>query len=80
MAEVHGYKPPVPISAPMISEDLKKQAEFPEIKTEAGKVAYKKVVKERDGKARVRQGIYDARGALNYVKSALDKDDQENEK
>ena len=56
---------------PYLSEDLIKQAKYANIKTRAGKVAYLLTFGEKTKKPQIKEGIYEARGALKWIAEVL---------
>ena len=78
MAEISGFKGPGMV--PHLSEDQIKQNKYSEIKAEAGKAAFVKLDTSKQGKPRIRKGVYDARGALKFVEQILKEGEQKNEK
>lgn len=58
---------------PFMSDDIIKQAKkFGNIKTEAGRFAYVLSLGKNAKKPQVKEGVYEARGALNWIKESLD--------
>lgn len=74
MTEVHG------IGAygivPFLSEDLLKQVKYANIKTRAGKIAYLLTLGEKAKKPQVKEGVYEARGALKWIAELLKEDEK----
>lgn len=61
---------------PFLSEDLLKQAKYGNIKTRAGKMAYLLTLGEKAGKPQVKEGVYEARGALKWIADVLSKEEE----
>ncbi|MFH1386686.1 MAG: hypothetical protein ABIH50_03370 [bacterium] len=58
--------------APFMSDDIIKQVKkFGNIKTEAGRYAYVLSLGKNAKKPQVKEGIYEARGALNWIREVL---------
>ena len=57
--------------APYLSEDQIKQARLANIKTRAGKVAYLLALGGNAKKPQVKEGVYEARGALKWIEEVL---------
>ena len=57
--------------APFMSEDLLKQVKYANIKTRAGKIAYLTSLGKNAKKASVKEGVYEARGALKWIADCL---------
>ncbi len=57
---------------PYLSEDLMKQLKYANIKSRAGKIAYLLMLGEKARKPRIKEGIYEARGALKWIASILE--------
>ena len=62
---------------PYLSEDQIKQARLANIKTRAGKVAYLLAMGENAKKPRVKEGVYEARGALKWIAAVLEEEKNE---
>ena len=62
---------------PYLSEDLVKQAKYAAIKSKAAKVAYLMTMGKDAKKPQVKEGVYEARGALKWISDQLDKEEQE---
>ncbi|MDD4178570.1 MAG: hypothetical protein PHH14_00760 [Candidatus Margulisbacteria bacterium] len=60
---------------PYLSEDLIKQTRLANIKTRAGKIAYIMSLGENAKKPQVKEGIYEARGALKWIKEEMDNEE-----
>jgi len=57
---------------PYLSEDMFKQMKtFNNIKTRAGKVAYLMALGNKAKKPQVKEGVYEARGALKWIEEVL---------
>lgn len=56
---------------PYLSDDLIKQTKYNDIRTRAGKVAYLLTLGKDAKKPQVKEGVYDARGALKWLKEEL---------
>ena len=56
---------------PYLSEDLLKQVKFANIRTRAGKVAYLMTMGEKAKKPQIKEGVYEARGALKLISDIL---------
>jgi hypothetical protein len=56
---------------PYLSEDLIKQAKYKDIRTRAGRVAYLLALGKDAKKPQVKEGVYEARGALKWLKEEL---------
>ena len=75
MREIHGLGA-FGIS-PYLSEDVLKQTRLANIKTRAGKVAYLLAMGENAKKPQVKEGVYEARGALKWIAELLEDDKDE---
>jgi hypothetical protein len=62
---------------PYLSEDQIKQARFANIKTRAGKVAYLLAMGGNAKKPQVKEGVYEARGALKWIAAVLEEEKNE---
>ena len=60
---------------PFLSEDVLKQAKLANIKTRAGKIAYLLSLGKKAKKPQVKEGVYEARGALKWIEEALREDE-----
>ena len=60
--------------APYLSEDQIKQARLANIKTRAGKIAYLLALGANAKKPQVKEGVYEARGALKWIAELLEED------
>lgn len=69
MKEIHGLGA-FGIS-PYMSEDLLKQIKYADIKTRAGKVAYLLTLGKEAKKPQVKEGVYEARGALKWIEEEI---------
>ncbi|MBN3032527.1 MAG: hypothetical protein JW873_00335 [Candidatus Saganbacteria bacterium] len=78
MTEIHGLG--AFGIAPYLSEDLLKQTRLANIKTRAGKVAYLLTLGEKAKKPQVKEGVYEARGALKWIAGLLEEGEEKNEK
>ncbi len=56
---------------PFLSDDLLKQSKYANIKTKAGKVAYILTLGKKAKKPKVKEGVHEARGALKWIKEAI---------
>lgn len=56
---------------PYMSEDLLKQIKYADIKTRAGKIAYLMTLGKEAKKPVVKEGVYEARGALKWISEAF---------
>ncbi|HVN67383.1 MAG TPA: hypothetical protein VMT55_03350 [Candidatus Sulfotelmatobacter sp.] len=56
---------------PYLSEDLIKQAKYKDIRTRAGRVAYLLALGKGAKKPQIKEGVYDAGGALKWLKEEL---------
>jgi hypothetical protein len=56
---------------PYLSDDLIKQTKYNDIRTRAGKVAYLLTLGKDAKKPQIKEGVYDARGALKWLKEEL---------
>ena len=56
---------------PYLSEDQIKQAKLANIKTRAGKAAYLLAMGGNAKKPQVKEGVYEARGALKWIEEVL---------
>ena len=63
--------------APYLSEDVLKQTRLANIKTRAGKVAYLLALGAKAKKPQVKEGIYEACGALKWIAELLEDDKDE---
>jgi hypothetical protein len=59
---------------PYLSEDLLKQTRLANIKTRAGKVAYLLSMGNNAKKPQVKEGVYEARGALKWIKEVCNEE------
>ncbi len=62
---------------PYLSEDLLKQAQLANIKTRAGKAAYVLSLGKEAKKPQVKEGVYEARGALKWIAELLEEEKDE---
>ncbi|OGB89259.1 hypothetical protein A2625_03730 [candidate division WOR-1 bacterium RIFCSPHIGHO2_01_FULL_53_15] len=60
---------------PYFSEDLLKQTRLANIKTRAGKVAYLLSMGDKAKKPQVKEGVYEARGALKWIAKLLEEEE-----
>lgn len=60
---------------PFLSDDVLKQAKYANIKTRAGKVAYLLSLGKKARKPQVKEGVYEARGALKWIAEVLREDE-----
>lgn len=60
---------------PFLSEDLLKQSKLANIKTRAGKIAYLMSLGKKAKKPQVKEGVYEARGALKWIAEVLMEDE-----
>lgn len=63
--------------APYLSDDLLKQTRLANIKTRAGKIAYIMSLGENAKKPQVKEGVYEARGALKWIAEILEEEKNE---
>lgn len=65
---------------PFMNEEVNKK--FREIKTRAGRIAYlASLGKKRANKPHIKEGVYEARGALKWISKVLDEEEKKkNEK
>lgn len=56
---------------PYLSEDLLKQIKYANIKTRAGKIAYLLTLGKETKKPQVKEGVYEAQGALKWISEIL---------
>lgn len=61
---------------PFLSEDLLKQAKYANIKTRAGKMAYLITLGDKAPKPQIKEGVYEARGALKWIADSLSKEEE----
>jgi hypothetical protein len=61
---------------PYLSDDLIKQAKYKDIRTKAGKVAYLMTLGKEAKKPQIKEGVHDARGALKWVASILEEEEE----
>ncbi|MFH1347875.1 MAG: hypothetical protein ABIH22_04215 [Candidatus Margulisiibacteriota bacterium] len=61
---------------PFLSDDVLKQAKYANIKTRAGKVAYLLSLGKKASKPQVKEGVYEARGALKWISEVLKEDEK----
>ena len=62
--------------SPYLSEDLLKQVKYGNIKTRAGKIAYLASLGEKAKKPQIKEGIYEARGALKWIIEEISKEEK----
>ncbi|MDD5594186.1 MAG: hypothetical protein PHG97_05560 [Candidatus Margulisbacteria bacterium] len=62
---------------PYMSEDLLKQTRLANIKTRAGKIAYLMALGEKAKKPQIKEGVYEARGALKWISEVLEEEKDE---
>jgi len=65
---------------PYLSEDLFKQAKYANIKARAGKIAYLLTLGEKAPKPQIKEGVYEARGALKWILEILEEEEKHHEK
>jgi len=63
--------------SPYLSEDLLKQTRLANIKTRAGKIAYLMTMGDKAKKPQIKEGVYEARGALKWISELLDEKEEE---
>ena len=62
-----------------MNEEINKK--FREIKSQAGRIAYlASLGKKRAAKPHIKEGVYEAKGALKWISNVLDEEDKKNEK
>ena len=65
---------------PYLSEDVFKQTKYANIKTRAGKAAYLLMLGEKAPKPQIKEGVYEARGALKWISEMLQEEEKSHEK
>lgn len=64
---------------PFLTDEIQNQ-KFREIKTQAGRIAYLlSLGKNRAKKPHIKEGVYEARGALNWIASLLEEEEKKEE-
>jgi len=61
---------------PYMSDDLLKQVKLANIKSRAGKVAYLLTLGKEAKKPQIKEGVHEARGALKWIASILDEEEE----
>ncbi len=64
---------------PFLSEDLLKQAKLANIRTRAGKIAYLLSLGKKAKKPTIKEGVYEAEGALNWIADVLKEEERRRE-
>ena len=62
---------------PYMSEDMLKQMKFANIKTRAGKIAYLTSLGKDAKRPEVKEGVYEARGALKWISEVIEEEKNE---
>ena len=64
-------------TVPFLNEEVIKKKKFKDIKTQAGKIAYLMSLGKKAKKPHVKEGVYEAKGALKWIAAIMEDDNNE---